>query len=632
VELSGGAHYTGRQLDGGQRSNSTCVAPARRVGTRRARTDALRLRGARHRRTRGVRLGTEGALLPDIRRRGLVRAQRRRRPGSQRVLPDDSAAAFGHYGRERHASPLQRPELHRQPPAQRCDARRRSYRWSRALQLPGRGRRGQLHGPQRRRLFDLAGWSEAALNAQLAPADGDAGRRIFDRLKLQWAALSRREKAALALLGLALLAGAVLRWHAIGGDDRLSSDELGYIGDANKLLNLSGYNSFHWAPGTPILFAVSAWLTGHSEISAVTHSHGIAQYAQWIVEFGTLVAAGAVAGRLAGIWAAALAVFALATYGPLIEVTRTYLSEPLGGAMLVAMLAAAGLARRRDWRWLAAAGVVGGLACLAREDFLPGLLVIVVALTLAPRGTRVHAVRRAGVYVAGALIAIAPWVAFASIEQHGLVAITTGGNDSLFIGTYLPGDGSQFQTVEAFKGAVCHRFPKECNSPPGDAGPMFQLITAEHPGDSRSQAVTAAVLSNLRKYALGRPFAFAGLLARQAWGMWSQPWSGGNGTALAPGGVSKTLERIAVALAWLGLLLAAWLYRRSWPVPVAIITFLVIVFFNLWFGPDARDSLRLTPALFTLGAIGLVTAAQRLAAHRTDATRQAPNHHQVPNK
>ncbi len=406
----------------------------------------------------------------------------------------------------------------------------------------------------------------------------------------------------------------MLRLHAIGGDDRLSSDELGYIGDANKLIHLSGYNSFHWAPGTPILFAILAWLSGHSEISAVTNSHGIAQYAQWLVELATMVAAAAFAWKIAGVWAALLAVLAIATYGPLIEVTRTYLSEPLGGLMLIAMVAAAAWARRRDWRWLLAAGVLGGLACLAREDFLPGLLVLVVALAVARRGERQRALRRAAIYLAAALLALAPWVAFASAEEHGLVAITTGGTDSLFIGTYLPGDGSQFQTVAAFKGAVCHRFPRECASPPGDAAPMFQLIAAEHPGDTRGQAVTAAVLSNLRKYMLGRPIAFAGMLARKLWSMWAAPWSGGNGTQLGPAAVATALDLACVGAAWLGLLIALWLFRRRWAVVVPAIVLLVVIFFNDWFGPEPRDTLRLAPLLFVLGAVGLAAAGARLAS------------------
>jgi len=194
------------------------------------------------------------------------------------------------------------------------------------------------------------------------------------------------------------------------------------------------------------------------------------------------------------------------------------------------------------------------------------------------------------------------------------VTVTSGGNDSLFIGTYLPGDGSQFQTVARFKSAVCHRFPRECNSPPGDAGPMFRLLAAEHPGDSQSAAVTAAVLSNLRKYALGRPVAFAEMLARKLWETWSVPWSGGNGTAQAPSGLSGVLDRLVIGLSWLGLLSAAWLYRRRWPVVVAIVVLLVVAFFNDWFGPQPRDALRMMPLLFALGAAGLTAAILRLRA------------------
>jgi 4-amino-4-deoxy-L-arabinose transferase-like glycosyltransferase len=418
-----------------------------------------------------------------------------------------------------------------------------------------------------------------------------------------------------------LLAGAVLRAHAIGGNDRLSSDELGYIGDANSLLHLSGYNSFHWAPGTPLLFALFAVLSGHSEISAVTHSHGIAQYAQLLVELATLVLVGALAWSIAGRWAALLAVFAMASYEPLIVVTRTYLSEPLGGLMLVAMVAAAAFARDRDWRWLLAAGFVGGLACLAREDFLPGLLVVIVALAWARAGMRRKGARRAAVYVAGSLLALLPWVAFASIEEHAFVTVTTGGVDSLFIGTYLPGDGSQFQTVAAYRHAVCRRFPTDCDSPPGDAAPMFKLIVAEHPGDSREAAITAAVLTNLRKYALGRPLAFAGMLIGKAWSTWTVPWSGGNGTAQAPGPLASSLDRAAIAVGWLGLLLAAWIYRRRWPVVVGTAVLLLVFFFNDWFGPQPRDSLRLTPLLFTLGAAGVAGTATRLRASRAEPAR-----------
>ena len=371
-----------------------------------------------------------------------------------------------------------------------------------------------------------------------------------------------------------------------------------------------------WAPGTPILFAVLAALTGHGDVSAVAHSHGIAQYAQWLVELGTLALVGAFAWSLAGRWAAVLAVLALATYGPLIVVTRTYLSEPLGGLMLVAMVAGAALARERGWRWLLAAGFVGGLACLAREDFVPGLLTVIVAVAWAGAGARKRGAQRTAVYTAGALLALLPWITFASIEQHSLVTVTSGGADSLFIGTYLPGDGSQFQTVAAYKPAVCHRFPSDCGSPPGDAAPMFRLIMAEHPGESRDAAITAAALTNIRKYALGQPLAFTGMLIRKAWDTWWVPWSGGNGRAQAPGAFSRSLDRAAIALGWLGVLLAAWFCRRRWPAVVGIAVLVIVMFFNDWFGPQPRDSLRLTPLLFAIGAAGLAGTAAKIASHR----------------
>jgi hypothetical protein len=436
-------------------------------------------------------------------------------------------------------------------------------------------------------------------------------------------ALSRGEQVGLVLIALALIVAAILRLHQIGSNNRLSSDEFGYIGDANDLRHLAGYESFHWAPGTPAMFAVAAWLTGHSGISAVAHSHGIAQYAQWLVELATLVLVGLVAWRIAGVWAALLAVVAMGTYGPLLEVTRTYLSEPLGGLMLVAMVAAAAWGRRRGWRWLLGAGVIGGLACLAREDFVPGAVVIVLALAIERRGTRRQALARASLYAVGALVALAPWIGYASHSEHSLVVVTTGGNDALFIGTYLPGNGGQFQTVAKFKGAVCRRLPKECNSPPGDAAPMFQLITAEHPGDSHNAAVNAAVISNLRKYALGRPLAFAGMLARKLWAMWSVPWSGGNGTADAPGAAATTLDLIAVALAWLGLLLGACLYRRRWSVVVPSAALVVVIAVNDWFGPEPRDTLRLSPLLFALGAGGLAATTKRLLGRRNGAAGAA---------
>ena len=69
-----------------------------------------------------------------------------------------------------------------------------------------------------------------------------------------------------------------------------------------------------------------------------------------------------------------------------------------------------------------------------------------------------------------------------------------------------------------------------------------------------------------------------------------------------------------MAAAWLGLLLALWFFRRRWAVVVPVIVLVAVIFFNAWFGPEPRDTLRLAPLLFVLGSVGLTVAGARLAS------------------
>jgi hypothetical protein len=78
--------------------------------------------------------------------------------------------------------------------------------------------------------------------------------------------------------------------------------------------------------------------------------------------------------------------------------------------------------------------------------------------------------------------------------------------------------------------------------------------------------------------------------------------------------VASALDLAYVSAAWLGLLLALWLCRRRWAVVVPATVLLAIIFFNDWFGPEPRDTLRLAPLLFVLGAVGLAATGARLAS------------------
>lgn len=413
-----------------------------------------------------------------------------------------------------------------------------------------------------------------------------------------------RRLAALAISVIVAI-GTVARAEAIGGNKRVSSDEVAIGADANAVLAHHRYATLRWAPGTPALFAVATRLSGHRSLRVGTHAHGPAQYAQLAVELVTMLAATAIAWRLAGPLGGVLAAFLLAFYGPLILVTRTYLSEPFGGLAMLATFAVAAWARRRGLRALLLAGLVAGLAALVREDLMPGIVLIAVALAAGRRRQRGR--RRAALeglaYLLVAAAAIAPWAAYASSVDGRFVPITDGGVDSLFIGTYLPGGGTQPAVIRSFRHAVCVRLPRDCAGYDAESvGPMFRLIASRSPHLSFNSAIAHAVLENLRRYALGHPAAFVAMLARKLWDMWAFPWSG---EGYARYNTSLLLHQIFVGLAWLGLLAGALLIR-SWSLVTVTLGLVAITLLNVLVNAQARDNLRLLPLLFTFGAVGLV--------------------------
>jgi hypothetical protein len=440
----------------------------------------------------------------------------------------------------------------------------------------------------------------------------------------------RIEGILLALIAVAIIAGTVLRVDVIGGNDRISTDEQAYVYNADAILANRRIVTFKWAPGTSVMFAAAALLRGYSTVSATTHAHGVAQYSQLLVEIATLMLVALIAWILAGPWAALLAVVLMATYEPLIDVTRTYLSEPLGGLALVAMVAAICWARKRDVHALIAAGVLAGCAGLVREDFAVVVAVIMLGLFVNGYPTRRAALGRALVYGVAALATVTPYVVYASIEEHSFTPIVDAGPHALYLGTYLPGGGNQFFDVAAEAKQVCayfstrHLRPAQaaaislpadpCHLPPGDAQGLFAMIQAQHPGDSSNAAAEAAAFHDLDKYMLGEPLKFAHMLWNKAWNMWSNPWSGGN--SIGGGGLSRTTSafqhRLYSVIAWLGILFGLVLLRRRWAFVVPVLGLLAAALLNTFFAITPRDNVRFMPFLFLFGAVGMIAALRAL--------------------
>jgi 4-amino-4-deoxy-L-arabinose transferase-like glycosyltransferase len=426
---------------------------------------------------------------------------------------------------------------------------------------------------------------------------------------------------AAALIVAIAIAGGIARAEAIGTNTHLSADENGYVGNANRLLAHERYATFKWPPGTSVAFAVATRASGHRSLKLARHASGPAQYMQLAIGLLTLALVAALAWALAGPWAAVIATALVASYAPLVLATRTFLSEPLGALVLVGAVGAAALARSRFGRprellALAAAGALGGIACLTRGDLAVGMGAIAIALALAGRPGRRTGLLRGGVYLAALLLTLSPWLAYASSAEGRFVPITTAGPDAFFIGSYLPGKGLLVPTEERLAPEVCRHFPEDCGRYwQHSAAPLFRLIQARHPGMSENAAVNSENLENVRRYMLGKPVAFASMLWGKFWKMWTNVWSGGNGSYNPD--TSRPQHLIYLWLAWIGLLAGAILTRRFFLVASVAVLLSVAALATL-FNDQPRYNVSLMALLLCAGTVGAWTAGERLIALRRE--------------
>jgi hypothetical protein len=441
--------------------------------------------------------------------------------------------------------------------------------------------------------------------------------------------MTTAHKLALVAILAIMAAGAVARADAIGTNTHLSADENGYVGNANRILAHERYATFKWPPGTSVAFAIVTRLSGHRSLRLTTHATGPAQYTQLALGILLLGLVAALTWIFAGPWAAVLATALVASYEPLIEATRTFLSEPSGAFALLAAVAVAAwaraqLGRRHDLLALMLAGFLGGLACLTRSDLSVGMGVIALGLALTGKPRWRTGFMRASVYLLALMLTLAPWLAYASSKEGRFVPITTAGPDAFFIGSYLPGHGELVPTEEKLAPEVCRHFPEDCGKYwQKSSAPVFRLIEARHPGLSENAAVSKENIANVREYALGKPAAFASMLWSKFLKMWDNVWSGGNGTYHPD--TSQTQHMIYLVLACIGLLAGALVTRR-WLLIVSAAVLLAVSALATLFNDQPRYNVSLMPLLITGGTIGAWLVGERLIAlWRARATVPVPS-------
>lgn len=462
------------------------------------------------------------------------------------------------------------------------------------------------------------------------------GTSIAQKVKLSLRVLlTRQHTIALVLIVLTIAGGAIARAQTIGSNTHVSADENGYVANANRMLGGERYATFKWPPGTSFAFAVATRLSGHHSLRLSTGAKGPAQYVQLVLGVLALALVAGLTWLLAGPWAALIATAAVASYEPLIDATRTFLSEPSGAFVLLAAVGAAAIARarfsrRHEWSAIAVAGAIGGAACLTRGDLAMGMGVLALALALAGRPGWRKGLLRGGVYLAALALVLVPWLAYASSTEGRFVPITTAGPDALFIGTYLPGKGLLVPTEEQLAPEVCRHFPSDCGRYWQHSSlPLFRLIQARHPGMSENAAVNAEIRENLNKYALGKPAAFASMLWGKFWKMWTNVWSGGNGTYHPS--TSQTQHLIYLWLAWIGLIAGAVLTRR-FALLASVAVLLSVAVAATPFNDQPRYNVSLMALLICAGVAGWWLAGEKLLAirrarRRGSATAPTPSAH-----
>jgi MFS family permease len=363
-------------------------------------------------------------------------------------------------------------------------------------------------------------------------------------------------------------------------------------------------NTLHWPPGAPFLFA-TAHEIAPSASSDRTKDIPAAYWAQALVSTGTTAAAYLLALLLAGPWAGVLAAALVGFYPPLILATGEQLSEPLGAFLLTgAFLALAWALRRGRWPWYLLAGALFGLTALTRADLL--LAGFLVAALLAVWAWRTQTLRRGAavgaLVAAGAALAMAPWVIAAGTQAGHFVPITQGSASALFVGTYLPGNG----TTVGMKRALAPELKKRRPALRGrgamaiDAREYLALIAARHPGLPQNEAVSREARHNLVHYSTTDPVGFAGMMVNKVQRMWSRYTRGG---ARHTSWEIRVWHILLVLAAFAGLVAGLW--RSRSPVLAAIL--LVALYstaLHTLVVSQARYNLPLMPAVVAGGVAG----------------------------
>ncbi|MBS1887742.1 MAG: hypothetical protein JSU06_11205 [Actinobacteria bacterium] len=305
-----------------------------------------------------------------------------------------------------------------------------------------------------------------------------------------------------------------------------------------------------------------------------------------------------------------VAALVVAIYPATIEYTGMLMTEPLAATLLAGAILAILWAGDGDslWRWVVPGLTLGALALVRPEYLAIGLLLALLILLR----ERLHipwrrALLAAAIVALGIVVVIAPWTVRNAFALHRFVAISTGGGQVLYAGTYLPSDGNP----EQVGAAVVAEHP-ELFGPHALENLRLEQILARlgeqaHPGLEPDEA-----LSEMGKEQLGEDITehtgeYLGFLAAKVGRIWSH---GPRDVMRQP--VWEALHWVLLGLGLLGLGLLA--YLRRWEALLIAAVFLSITVISALLVASPRRVLILIPLLAACAGAAvawLATAARR---------------------
>jgi 4-amino-4-deoxy-L-arabinose transferase-like glycosyltransferase len=314
--------------------------------------------------------------------------------------------------------------------------------------------------------------------------------------------------------------------------------------------------------------------------------------------------------RLAGPDAGLVAALPTAIYPALLEYGGMLMTEPLGTAVLAALvlcfLRACEL--RRRWIWACTGLLLGALAMLRPEyALLIPVLPALGALRLRREGPGKSALAGPAIALACACVVVLPWTIRNFVVFDRLVPISTGGGQVLYEGSYIPAGPDP----ERIGPVLLERHPwirRELGPQPGPIyrGQAAALLAArEHPGENTDVALRGMAVDAYLRALVHEPLRLAGFVGGKVWLGWTGP---ARSVMRLP--LWRALQILLLLAAAVGLVVG--LVRRSFEVAVLATVFAAFTLVQMAFIASPRRTLLLTPELAALAGLGLAWSVARM--------------------